>query len=82
MAVQKKPYKFDAIIQNIQDSLRNPICQEEVAACLDILGRKDVAGDWIDIVTVNRLKSVVLKSCHDVSPKEIGARITRDGHIA
>jgi hypothetical protein len=77
VASHKKPYGFDAIIQNIQDSLRSPICREEVAACLDILGRKDIAGDWIDIVTVNQLRSVVLKSGHDVSPQDIGAKVSK-----
>jgi hypothetical protein len=76
-AVQKKPYRFEAIIQNIRDSLRSPISNQEVGACLDILQEKDVAGDWIEIVTVNQLKSVILKSASvDVSPREIGTKVT------
>lgn len=77
-AVQKKPYRFETIIQNVRDSMRNPISEEEVAVCLDILAEKDIAGDWIEIVTVNQLKSVVLKSGRvDVSPREIGAKVAK-----
>lgn len=76
-AVQKKPFKWEALIQTVQDSLRNPIPADEVAACLDILGQKEVAADWIDIVTINKLKSVVLMSGYDVSPREIGIKVSK-----
>lgn len=74
-AIQKKPFKWEALIQTVQDSLRNPIAADEVAACLDILGQKEVAADWIGIVTVNKMKSVVLMSGYDVSPREIGIKV-------
>jgi hypothetical protein len=76
-AVQKKPFKWEALIQTVQDSLRSPIAAEEVAACLEILGQKEVAADWIDIVTVSKLKSVVLMSGYDVSPREIGIKVSK-----
>ncbi|CRG85253.1 hypothetical protein PISL3812_02362 [Talaromyces islandicus] len=76
-AVQKKPFAWDSLIQTVQDSLRTPIPADEVAACLDILGQKDVAADWIDIVTVNKLKSVVLTSGYNVSPREIGIKVAK-----
>lgn len=75
-AAQKKPYRFETIIQNVQHSVKNPISDKEVEICLDILAQKNIAGDWVDIVTVNQLRSVVLKSGRDASPKDIGARVT------
>ncbi|KAK2788705.1 hypothetical protein FQN53_003214 [Emmonsiellopsis sp. PD_33] len=71
----KKPYKFDTIVQNIRDSLRSAISKQEIEACLDLLAQPSVAGDWIDIITVNRLKSVVLKSGRDISPQEICMKV-------
>ncbi|EGC42275.1 conserved hypothetical protein [Histoplasma capsulatum var. duboisii H88] len=71
----KKPYSWNTIIQNIRDSLRCPISNQEVEACLDLLVRPSVAGEWISIVTVNRIKSVVLRSGCDISPQEIGVKV-------
>ncbi|KAK2808346.1 hypothetical protein FQN50_004731 [Emmonsiellopsis sp. PD_5] len=71
----KKPYKFDTIVQNIRDSLRSAISKQEIEACLDLLAQPSVAGDWIDIITVNRLKSVVLRSGRDISPQEICMKV-------
>ncbi|OAT06225.1 hypothetical protein BDBG_02476 [Blastomyces gilchristii SLH14081] len=73
----KKPYRWNTIIQNIRDSLRCPISKLEAEACLDLLAQPSVAGDWISIVTVNRIKSVVLRSGSDISPQEIGMRVAR-----
>lgn len=74
-AAQKKPYRLETVIQNVKDSVRNPISDGEVEICLNILAQKEVAGDWVNLVTVNELRSVVLKSGRDASPKEIGARV-------
>jgi DNA replication factor Cdt1 C-terminal domain len=74
---QKKPFICQSLIQTVQDSLRNPIPAEEIAACLDILAQKNVAGEWVEIVTVGSFKSVVLMSVHDVSPRDIGARVAK-----
>uniref|UniRef100_A0A093VEK3 DNA replication factor Cdt1 C-terminal domain-containing protein n=1 Tax=Talaromyces marneffei PM1 TaxID=1077442 RepID=A0A093VEK3_TALMA len=75
VVAQRKPFSWQTLIQTIRDSLRNPIPAEEIAACLDILAQKDVAGDWIDVVTIGSLKSVVLMSARDISPKEIGIKV-------
>ncbi|EED23924.1 conserved hypothetical protein [Talaromyces stipitatus ATCC 10500] len=74
VVAQKKPFSWHSLIQTVRDSLRNPIPAEEIGACLDILAQKDVAGDWIEVVTIGSLKSVVLMSGRDVSPKEIGIK--------
>ena len=81
VTAQKKPYQFEALVQNIQDSLRRPGSSQEIAACLDILAQKDVAGDWVDIVKIDKLTSVVLKSGSDISPEEISARVNRGGLV-
>ncbi|KLJ08523.1 hypothetical protein EMPG_16066 [Blastomyces silverae] len=73
----KKPYRWNTIIQNIRDSLRCPISKQEAEACLDLLAQPSAAGDWISIVTVNRIKSVVLRSGSDISPQEVGMRVAR-----
>lgn len=73
-AAQRKPFKLDVMIDHVRDSARNEIPREEVEMCLEILSDAKVAGDWISIVTVGQLKSVVLKSCKEVSAREIGAR--------
>ncbi|OAX84805.1 hypothetical protein ACJ72_00828 [Emergomyces africanus] len=70
----KKPYRWNTIIQIIQDSLRCPVSKQEAEACLDLLAQPSVAGEWISIVTVNRIKSVVLRSGCDISPYEVGVR--------
>jgi DNA replication factor Cdt1 C-terminal domain len=72
---QRKPFRFETIVRNIQDSMRNPISDKEVAVCLEILTQPDVAGDWVNIVTVNQLKSVVLTSRGNASPRDIGAKV-------
>jgi hypothetical protein len=77
LVVQKKPFSWQSLIQIIRDSLRNPIPAEEIAACLDFLAQKDVAGDWIDVVTIGSLKSVVLMSARDISPKDIGIKVSK-----
>ncbi|PLB53054.1 hypothetical protein P170DRAFT_434779 [Aspergillus steynii IBT 23096] len=76
-AAQRKPFQMAMIVQNVQDSVRNPISEKEVEVCLEILSRPDIAGQWVNIVTVNHIKSVVLKSCSDVNPKEIGAKVSQ-----
>ena len=67
----KKPFRWETIIQNVQDSMRNPIAKAEVEACLDILSQKEVASDWIQIITLSRFKSVVLRGGHAISRDEI-----------
>ncbi|OKL59158.1 hypothetical protein UA08_05561 [Talaromyces atroroseus] len=77
VVMQKKPFISQSLIQTVQDSLRNPIPADEIAACLDILAQQDVAGDWIEVVTVGTLKSVVLMSGYDVSPRDIGIKVSK-----
>lgn len=75
MTAQRKPFQLDMIVQHVQDSSRNPISPREVEICLELMAMSDVAGQWVNIVMVNQLKTVVLKSCAGVSLKEIGARV-------
>lgn len=72
---QKRPYRLEIIIQNIQDSTRNPISKQEVETCLRILAEPSVAGDWVAIVTISELKSVVLRSGKDVSLRDIRMKV-------
>jgi hypothetical protein len=74
---QRTPFCLETIVRNVQDSTRNPISEQEVEACLEILSRGDVAGHWVNIVVVNQLKSVVLRSCGDVQLKDIGAKVAQ-----
>ncbi|KAJ9319507.1 hypothetical protein DTO271D3_276 [Paecilomyces variotii] len=75
-ASQKKPYSLGAVVRNVQDSVRSPISDREVEICLDILTRKDIAGDWVKLVTVNDLRSVVLGSGRGISPTDIGTKVS------
>lgn len=75
IAAHRKPFQLDMIVQYVQDSSRNPISPREVEICVELMAMPNVAGQWVNIVTVNQLKSVVLKSCANVSLKEIGARV-------
>ena len=77
VAAQRAPHRMENIIQSVQHSMRNPIADREVEICLEIMARADIAGQWVNLVTVNQVKTVVLKSCSDVHPKEIGARACR-----
>ncbi|KAE8380014.1 hypothetical protein BDV26DRAFT_258113 [Aspergillus bertholletiae] len=74
VAAQRKPFRLEMIVQNVQDSSKNPISGKEVEICVEVLARADIAGQWIDFVTVNHIKSVVLKSSADVNLKDIGAK--------
>lgn len=77
VAAQRKPFQMDTIVQRVQDSMRNPISPREAEICIELLAQANVAGQWVSIVTVNQLKTVVLKSCADVSFKEIGTRVSQ-----
>ena len=74
LAAQRKPFQIPTIVQHVQDSVRNPISPREVEICLEVMARADVAGNWVNFVTVKAAKMVVLKSCTDVSPKELAAK--------
>ena len=74
LAAQRKPFQIPTVVQHVQDSVRNPVSEKEVEICIDVMARADVAEHWVNYVTVNQTKMVVLKSCADVSPKEIGAK--------
>ncbi|KAJ5468074.1 hypothetical protein N7475_005826 [Penicillium sp. IBT 31633x] len=74
LAAQRKPFKLDVMVDHVRDSVRSEIPREEVEMCLEILSNPKVAGDWISMVTVGEIKSVVLKSCKDVSAKDIGLK--------
>lgn len=74
LAAQRKPFQIPTVVQHVQDSVRNPVSQQEVEICIDVMARADVAGHWVNYVAVNQTKMVVLKSCADVSPKEIAAK--------
>ncbi|KAK2734929.1 hypothetical protein FQN57_001426 [Myotisia sp. PD_48] len=73
----RRPYTMDRIKQNIRDSLRSPIANQEIEACLNILSQTDVAGDWITIITKNRMKTVVLRSDRRPSSKMVNDRISK-----
>lgn len=74
LAAQRKPFQIPVIVQHVQDSVRNPISQQEVEICIELMARVDVAGHWVNFVPVNKIQMVVLKSCADVSPKDIAAK--------
>lgn len=74
LAAQRKPFQIPTIVQYVQDSVRNPISSREVEICLEIMARADIAGNWVNFVTVKAAKMVVLKSCADVSPKELATK--------
>ncbi|KAF9889168.1 hypothetical protein FE257_007657 [Aspergillus nanangensis] len=74
-AAQRTPFQLKMVIQRVRDSVRNPISEKEVEACVEILARADVAGQWVELVTVNQMKSVVLKSYADVRPIDIAAKV-------
>lgn len=70
-SLPKKPFRWETIVQNIQDSAHNPVSKSEVEACLDLLSQKEVAGDWIQVITLSRFRSVVLRGGLVISPREI-----------
>lgn len=74
LAAQRKPFQIPTIVQHVQDSVRNPISPREVEICIEVMARADIAGNWVNFVTVKAAKMVVLKSCADVSPKELAAK--------
>ncbi|RJE21311.1 hypothetical protein PHISCL_06354 [Aspergillus sclerotialis] len=77
IAAQRKPFRLDTIVQRVQDSMQTPISPREVEICIELLAQPNIAGQWVNIVTVNQLKSVVLKSCTDISFKEIGTSVSQ-----
>lgn len=77
LATQRKPFKLEAIVEHVRDSLRNPIPREEVEMCIEILADARVSGHWINIVTINEMRSVVLKSCKDIAVKDIANKVSQ-----
>ncbi|KAI1909694.1 hypothetical protein LOZ39_004966 [Ophidiomyces ophidiicola] len=73
----KKAFKLDTVIQNIRDSMRNPVSKEEISASLEILARPEISGNWVTIVIVNSIKSVVLRSSRDISPQIIKDKVSK-----
>ncbi|KAK2763795.1 hypothetical protein FQN54_009412 [Arachnomyces sp. PD_36] len=78
---RRKPYKLSNVIQNVQDSTRNPISDQEVELCLNIMAQPSVAGDWVSIIAIGKMKSVVLKSGDGVSPQDIAMRAAKQEGI-
>lgn len=74
LAAQRKPFQIPTIVQHVQDSVRNPISPREVEICIEVMARAEIAGNWVNFVTVKAAKMVVLKSCAEVSPKELAAK--------
>ena len=72
--LRRKPYKLANVIRNVQDSSANPISDQEVEMCLDIIAQPSVAGDWVSIIAIGKLKSVVLKSGQNASPRDIAMK--------
>ena len=77
--VRKKPYKLANVVQNVQDSTGSSISKQEIEMCLEILAQKSVAGDWVSIIAMGKLKSVVLKSGNNVSPRDIAMKVAKQG---
>lgn len=77
LTAQRKPFKMEVMIEHVRDSIRGEIAPDEVVMCLEILSDSKVAGNWISIVTVGSMKSVVLKSCRDVCAKDICAKVAQ-----
>ena len=73
---QRRPFRIDTIAEYVADSICNPISRHEIDVCLDILA-SHVAPEWVSIVTVKDVKSVVLKSYSHVSSHEIAERVSQ-----
>jgi hypothetical protein len=77
--VRRKPYKLANVVQNIQDSTGSPISKQEIEICIEILAQPSVAGNWVSIIAMGKLKSVVLKSGDNVSPRDIALKVAEQG---
>lgn len=77
LAAQRKPFKLETIVQHVRDSIRTPIPSDEVEACLEILAESQIAGHWVNVVAINGMRSVVLKSCKDIAVKDIRAEVAQ-----
>jgi hypothetical protein len=77
LAAQRKPFKLETMVEHVRDSVRNPIPKEEVEMCIELLADARVAGHWINIVTINEMRSVVLKSCKDIATKDIVKKVSQ-----
>lgn len=73
----RKAYKLETIVQNIRDSMRNPVAKEEISTSLHILARPEVSGGWVTVVSRSSMTSVVLKSSRNVSPQDIKDRAAK-----
>ncbi|KAJ5240139.1 hypothetical protein N7468_004758 [Penicillium chermesinum] len=74
-AAQRKPFTMDTMIDHVRDSIRTPIPRDEIETCIEILADTRVAGHWVSIVTVNEMRSVVLRSCKDIAASELPAKV-------
>ena len=81
-AIPRISFQFNQLLQNIRDSVRVPISEEEIKLGLDVLARADVAGDWIGLRRLGGggkgVDFVVLQG-RGVSGMEIKERLGRMG---
>jgi len=65
-----------AMVQQLQQSLRNPISREEIERCLDLMAREITPG-FVKVVVSGTVKGVVVSSAQKLGLEELRERVER-----
>jgi hypothetical protein len=64
------------MVQQLQQSLRNPISREEVERCLGLMAREITPG-FVNVIVSGAVRGVVVSRAQKVSLEELRARVER-----
>ena len=73
-AVPRQSFTMTAILEKLKDSLRMPISKEEGANCVRLLAR-EVAPEWIKVVTIGGKETVVVQRSNEPIDMVIQERV-------
>ncbi|MCJ1402916.1 hypothetical protein MMC11_006137 [Xylographa trunciseda] len=73
-ASQVFSFTMPTIVQHLQMSLRNPICNNEAVRCVRLLA-EEIAPGWVGVREIGKLKGVMVRGASGVRREEMGRRI-------
>jgi len=71
-------FSMPAMVQQLQQSLRNPISREEVERCLELMAGEITPG-FVSVVQSGAVKGVVVVKAGKIGSEELKARLERAG---
>lgn len=69
-------FSVQVVVQQLQQSLRNPITREEVEGCLEVMA-KEVTPGFVSVITSGSVRGVVVSRAQRVELVDLRARVQR-----